>query len=323
MSRINMAEYLVFMGKGYTGARLLGLLAAWLIMMINVSPATSQTQGPITGHYPPGQSGIRGASTPEAGIAYTNFNRFFTNLKVKDATGNTVEDVHELRYANISMIAWTTDFEIFGMKYGAAAGIPFSTGNLNPSSGDLNTSSLGLGDILITPLALYGRSTDFDYQVQFTAWTPSGTFSPGAANNRGSGFWELVYSLGGVYYPGGNREAWSVSALARIEQNFEQSGSGIKPGNDIVVDWGVGRAVRLWDRRIDFGVSGFAAWQVTSQVGGSVDTDTNRYRYFGAGPEVISMLTKKLTLRLCAQWEFAARNVVEGNNLWIVFNYRF
>jgi hypothetical protein len=38
--------------------------------------------------------------------------------------------------------------------------------------------------------------TRFDYQVQFTVWSASGRFSPGAHNNRGTGFWSLVYSLG-------------------------------------------------------------------------------------------------------------------------------
>jgi hypothetical protein len=291
--------------------------------MASVSPASSQTQTPVTGHYPPGQSGIRGANSPEAGIAYTNFSRFFTNLEVKDANGNDVKGVDELRYANISMIAWTTDFEILGMKYGVTAGIPFSTGNISPSAEDVESSSFGLGDILITPLALYGKSADFDYQVQFTVWTPSGRFSPGAADNRGSGFWELVYSLGGVYYPGGSRDAWSFSALARIEQNFEQRGSGVTPGDDIVTDWGAGRVVHLGHHPFDVGVSGFGVWQITSQTGGAPGTDTSRYHYYGIGPEAATSITEKLALRVRAQWEFAAHNVVQGNNLWLIFNYRF
>jgi hypothetical protein len=308
--------------KTFAGVSGVWFLAA-LIIVTSVLPAFSQTQTPVMGHYPPGQSGIRGASSPDAGIAYTNFSRFFSNLEVKDANGNTVKDANELRYANINVIAWTTDFEVLGMRYGASVGIPFSTGNINPSAEDVEASSIGLGDILITPLALYGKSTDFDYQVQFTVWTPTGKFSPGATNNRGLGYWELVYSLGGVYFPGGNREAWSFSALMRIEQNFEQQDSGIKPGDDIVIDWGVGRIVHLGGHPIDAGVSGFGAWQITSQVGGAAGTDTSHYRFYGIGPEVSMPLTEQLALRIRAQWEFGGYNVVQGNNLWIIFNYRF
>ena len=255
------------------------------------------------------------------GAAYTNFSRFFSNLEVTDASGGSTQDLDELRYANISMLTWTTDLELLGMRYGALAGVPFSTGNLRPSGDDVD-SGFGLGDVLITPLALYGKNTLFDYQVQLTVWTASGRFSPGADDNRGTGFWALVYSLGGVFYPGGNRESWSLSAVARIEQNFEQEDSGVTPGDDVVVDWGVGRILHARGRPIDVGVSGFGAWQLTAQTGGSRGADTGRYRYFGIGPEASVSVTEQLSLRLRAHWEFGAHNVITGNNLWIILNYR-
>jgi hypothetical protein len=282
--------------------------------------ALAQTHTPVPGHYPPGQSGIRGAATPDAGIAYTNFSRFFSNLEVTDPSGNSVQSLSEWRYANISMFTWITDHEFLGMRYGALAGIPFSTGNLQPSADDTD-QSFGLGDVLITPLALYGKSELFDYQVQLTVWTPSGRFSPGAHNNRGSGFWALVYSLGGVFYPAGHRDEWSLSAIARIEQNFTQTGTGIRPGDDIVIDWGIGRILGVLDRTMDVGVSGFATWQISSQTGGPAGTDTSRYRYFGVGPEASLPITGKLILRIRAQWELGARNVVQGNNLWVILNF--
>src|SRR3954454_15360742 len=190
----------------------------------------AQTPTPVTGHYPPGQSGIRGASTPDPGFAITNFSRFFTNLQLPGDPATPAENVHELRYANISMFTWTSNWKVFSMLYGALAGVPVATGDLSSSEAE---SGFGLGDILVTPISLYGKSVSFDYQLQFTLWTPSGRFSPGSTGNRGTGFWALVYSLGGVYYPGGDRNAWSISAVSRTEQNFEQHGSGVTPGSDI------------------------------------------------------------------------------------------
>jgi hypothetical protein len=293
-----------------------------LLMVCASADLLAQPQTPVTGHYPPGQSGIRGASTPEPGVMYTNFNRFFTNLEVAGAADTAPGNIDdELRYGNISMVTWTTDRELFGLRYGALVGVPFATGDVRSS--DSQSSGIGLGDILITPLSLYGRSDHTDYQVQFTVWTPSGHFSPGSPDNRGTGFWALVYSLGGVFYPGGDREAWSLSAVARVEQNFEQRESGINPGEDVVVDWGAGRMFRIANRPLDVGVSGFVAWQITKQTGGSAGTVTDRYRLFGIGPEASLAIFAPLTLRLRAQWEFAARNIVRGNNLWLILNYRF
>src|SRR6478609_6808703 len=173
--------------------------------------ARAQTQTPVTGHYPPGQSGLRAASQPDPGVTYTNFSRFFSNVELVGASGAPIDGTSpEVRYANISMITWTSSWEPLGMRYGALVGIPFATGDLGSSDQE---SGFGLGDILVTPISLSGSSSQLDYQLQFTIWTPSGRFSPGAADNRGTGFWALVYSLGGVYYPGGARDAWSVSAI--------------------------------------------------------------------------------------------------------------
>ena len=205
------------------------------------------------------------------------------------------------------------------MSYGALAGIPVATGDI--SSGQ--HAAFGLGDILLTPISLYGKSASFDHQVQFTVWTPSGHFSPGSARNRGTGFWALVYSVGGVWYPHGDRSAWSLSAVARGEQNFEQRGSGIRPGDDVVVDWGIGRMLRPLDRRLDVGVSGFGAWQLSAQHGGDAGVEGQRYRLLGAGPEASMTIAGPVAIRVRAQWEFAARDIVRGNNLWVIFNYRF
>ena len=287
-----------------------------LIALLLLAPAV-HAQTPVAGHYPPGQSGLRGGGCPPPGWNFTNFSRVFSNLEVKDAGGGTAADRDETRYANITMIMWTSQAKVLGMDYGWAMGIPFATGDLQASEDQ--ASDLGLGDVLLTPLVLYGRRPAWDYQFQLTLWTPSGHFEPGSARNRGSGYWALVYSVGGAWYPGADRRRWSLSAIARIEQNFEQEDTGIVPGDDLVIDWGVGRVV---GERWDVGVSGFATWQLNEQSGGSAETDTTRYRYYGAGPEASLTLSQRWALRLRAHWEFGTRNAVQGNNLWFIVNYR-
>ncbi len=289
--------------------------ARWLTAAFSASIVRAQPARPVTGHYPPGQSGIRGAATPDSGFSYTNFNRLFTNEEVFDAAGNVVD---ELRYANISMVSWTTTRELLHLRYGVLAGIPVATGNLRGRNGAVVSTHLGLGDVLLTPVSLYGKSSEFDYQVQFTAW--SGRFSSASSDTRGAGFWTLLYSLGGVYYPGATRDAWSLSAVARIGHNFEQRGSGITPGRDMVIDWGVGRTVGSASHRLDAGLSGFGAWQLSRQSGGNPAATTVLYRYYAVGPEANGSLTKHAAIRLRIHREFGARHVARGTNLWLIFN---
>src|SRR5215471_1359734 len=106
-------------------------------ILILATSVTAQAQTPIHGHYPPGQTGLRGAVSPPPGWSFTNFSRLFSNLDVKDQSGNTVEHADEARYANITTIGLTTDYKIFGMNYGAVVGVPFATGNLNPGADEV------------------------------------------------------------------------------------------------------------------------------------------------------------------------------------------
>ena len=291
-----------------------GRILAFAILAL-ASPAVAQT--PVHGHYPPGQTGLRGGAAANPGWSITDFNRLFSNLDVKDENGQTAGVKGEDRYANIVMAGWTSEAQIAGMNFGALVGVPFATGNLNPDSQETRSADFALGDIIVTPVSLYGVASDFDYQLQLSVWTPSGRFSPGSTANRGSGFWSLIYSAGGVWYPGGNRRDWSLSAVARLEQNFEQSGTGIRPGNNFDIDWGVGKVLQLGPYTFDAGISGFGTWQVTTQMGGQ---STGRYRYYGIGPEISAMVAEGWAVRLRTQWEFAARNAVQGNNIWIIVN---
>ena len=275
---------------------------------------------PLTGHYPPGLSGIRGAATPDPGVSLTNFNRFFTNLELHDAGENNWGEL-DGRYANITMITWTSHAKVLGMSYGALMGIPFVTGNLRPSGGDFDSNGFGLGDIMLTPVSLYGKSNVFDYQLQFTVWSASGHFEQGSTENRGTGFWSLMYSIGAVYYPDARRDAWSISWVIRVEQNFEQKATRIQPGDDIISEWAVGRVVQVRSHALDVGVSGFFTLQFTTQEGGG-DQDLSHYRYEGLGPEANLSITDNFAVGMRVQWEFDAHNAVRGDNYWLILNYQ-
>ena len=63
-----------------------------------------------------------------------------------------------------------------------------------------------------------------------------------------------------------------MSALARLEQNFEQSETGVRPGDDLVVDWGVGKVLAKGAHtvRVDyFNKTGGAALALSMATSGS------------------------------------------------------
>jgi len=282
---------------------------------------------PVTGHYPGGHVGLLGGGTPEPGAGYVDFNRFHTGGTLKDAQGNTIEQTDKVFYANINVITFTSKKKILGMNYGMLLALPFNDIATRPAHQSGTTTGFGIGDLAFVPFGLYGKSKSFDYQVGAGLWTPTGKFTPGASNNHGSGFWEMIYSLGGVYYPDGNRRSWSISGVARIEQNFTQSGTGINVGDDIVIDYGVGKLMifgKSFKHVFDFGVSGFATTQFTHESGTNAALNTSLYRVFALGPEVRYKIPKwKLGFIVRSQWDFGAVNTSQGYTLWLAAGYAF
>jgi hypothetical protein len=164
------------------------------------------------------------------------------------------------------MFTWTTDAKVFGMTYGALAGIPVATGDLRPTAGEVTSSGFGLGDVLVTPVSLYLARETFDFQVQFTVWTASGRYAPGATDNRGAGFASL--GLGrGVYYPG------AIVSLAVRWRVSDRTLNGTRsPRRRHRRRLGCGAGFARAIIRIDAGVSGFGTWQLTAQEGGDTGT---------------------------------------------------
>lgn len=308
--------------------------AALLVVLHSVafwaSDAHAQTRAatPIVGHYPGGHVGLKGGNTPPEGLGFFSFYKLSDPGNLKDSSGNTIGATDKTTDAIISGVAWNSSYKIAGMTWGGLIAIPFNDVYNRPSGQSAEPSGFGLGDIVFVPFGLYGISPHFDYQLAVGVWTPSGSFTPGSKNNHGSGFWEILYSLGGVYYPDGNRKSFNISAVARIEQNFQQQHTGINPGDDIVMDWGIGSPLLPLDEKhkhiVDIGVTGFATTQFTRETGANAALNTSFYRVFSVGPQLDYYYPDwKLKFQFRPQWEFGARNTTEGVTYWFGISHSF
>ena len=81
-----------------------------------------------------------------------------------------------------------SEYKVFGMNWGGLIAVPFNTVNEHPNSPGSESSGMGSGDIVFAPFWFFGKSEHFDYQWGAGVWAPSGSFSPGAHDNHGSGF---------------------------------------------------------------------------------------------------------------------------------------
>jgi len=291
--------------------------------------AQQRSETPQVGKYPGGHVGLRGGYSPPGGeLGVFNFNRYYIAGNLKNASGDTIRPAGVSTYTNITGAEYVSEYKVFGMNWGGLIAVPFNTVNEHPNSPGSESSGMGLGDIVFAPFWFFGKSDHFDYQVGAGVWAPSGSFSPGSHDNHGSGFWEAIYSLGGVYYPDGNRKSFSISAVTRIEQNFTQRHTDVHVGDDVIMDWGISGPLLAFGDKFkhvfDIGVSGFATTQFTRETGANAALNTKLYRVFATGPEIRYTLPAwKMNLLFRPQWEYMARNTTQGMTYWVALVYNF
>jgi hypothetical protein len=282
---------------------------------------------PLSTQYPGGHTGLRGGATPAVGGAVINYNRLYEVHRAVSASGDTVDIGQKTVYANINIFSYVTPFKLLGMNYGGMVVFPFNDVYNRPTGSDRDVSGFGLGNVAIIPLLFYGKSKYFDYQWGAGPWVPSGEFHEGGDQNHGSGFLTMIYSIAGMYYPGGNRESWSISGVLRMEQNFKQKDTGLRPGSAMTTDWGIGKLLVLGKKKrnvIDVGLTGFAQWQITEESNAPSTVDTTRYRAFALGAELDYMIPgKRVGFKVRYNQEFAARNTTLGGTLWVAIAYTF
>ena len=90
--------------------------------MFQASEAQAQSRSatPISGHYPGGHTGLLAGATPPEGLGFFTFTKLSDPGNLKDANGNTIASTNETTVAQISGIAWHTDYKIAGMTWGGA-----------------------------------------------------------------------------------------------------------------------------------------------------------------------------------------------------------
>jgi len=262
------------------------------------------------------------------GGSVVQYSRVYQGNRSVFGSDPPVHTGRDLVYANINIFSYVTPFKLFGMNYGGMFVLPFNGAYNRPTGGDSSVTGFGMGNIAIIPLIFYGKSKYFDYQWGAGPWVPSGAFQEGSDKNHGSGFLTLIYSIGGTYYPAGDRESWSTACVLRVEQNsFKQKDTGIRPGSAMTADWGIGKILVLGKKKrnvIDVGITGFAQWQITEEANAPAIVDTTRYRVFGLGAELDYMIPRKrVGFKARYNQDVGARNTSLGGTLWLAIAYTF
>ncbi|MBN1766630.1 MAG: transporter [Sedimentisphaerales bacterium] len=284
-----------------------------------------------TGHYPLGVEGIKAATLPPPGMYLRIYNSFYTANELKDSGGDdSVVGLDLDAFAFVPRFIWITEHKFLGADYGMDALIPFvaTDAQVSPPGTSMSDSDFCYGDLFVEPIDLAWHEERYDIGAAFGVWMPTGKYNKATADSplnemvsAGKDFWTYMFTLGGTYYLD-EEKTWSASILSRYEIHSRKDHTDVKPGQNILFEWGVAKTIYQF---LDVGVVGYSQWQLTSDSGSDVTWDKGVHdRVSAIGPEfLLFMPSNKAFLSFRALWEYSAVDRPEGTTLTLTFTQIF
>lgn len=239
--------------------------------------------------YPNGTSGILGGSVPGPGLYYLIYNFYYHASRTKDGDGRTAKapDGTSLGFnldvvANVHRLIHVTTYKILGAEYSWNVVVPFVRAELDIRAFGIDDSRTVVGDFNAEPFVLEWRGPRWDFGLGLGFFAPSGERDSRKPALPGKGFWTVYPIVAGTYFLDPER-TWSVSILSRYEIPLSQmSDVDVTAGHNFSFEWGIGKTFET----LTVGMSGYASWQVTRDLGNDADVPATRDRAFGFGPEL-------------------------------------
>ena len=280
----------------------------------NVSEAAT-----MGSHYPFGGEGVLAATAPPPGFHYRMYNTWYNPTTLKDDSGNKQNIGFDLDlFATVHRFVYVSDKKILGADLLCDVIIPLTDKDLSiAAAGVKDSHSLAVGDIIFEPFALSWHKARWDATAAIAVIAPTGDYDATSAVNPGLGYWSGMLTLGATYYLD-EQKIWSASALTRTLINSEQDDTKVTPGSEFVVEYGLGKDIKVNDSVIlRPGLAGSSYWQISDDSDDGPGTVADQRKQAHALGVEINMfyLPQLIQVNLRALKEFKAENTTEGSQI--------
>lgn len=298
--------------------RSLQLFAAALLALATLTgSANAQLR---TGHSIPGFHGLESSVLPPIGLSYENTSLIYTSDTMTDANGNSQKTGSIRALSNHSKITYVTPWLLLGGNFVMSATVPLVNTAPNPHTTDLASAGIKLGDIRLEPVSISWEGNKHILTMGYAYWWDTGSFDANRRDNAGKGFVTHEASLGVTYYPTEKRD-WNISVLGRYELHESMSGIDLKPGEDFILDWSVGKHI---GERWNVGAVGYGVWQTTREEGADGNTTIGYYGSAAFGGEArYRMPNWNGDIAARGYYELNSFNRPEGQALFLELNFGF
>lgn len=274
-------------------------------------------------HYPFGSEGVLAGSAPPPGFYYRAYNVWYNPTKLMDDNGDELNVDFDLDiFSSVQRFVHVTNIKILGADLLYNVIVPLVSKDISIGAfGVSDSKSLSFGDISIEPFALAWHEPRWDAALGFAAIVPSGEYDMNNPASPGLGYWSGMMTAGGTFFMDEQR-SWSLSALTRTLIHSEQDDTGVTPGSEFVVEYGIGKEFNIGKGLlVRPGLSGSAYWQLEDDSNdGPTTLATERKECYSAGAEInFFYLPKLVQLNLRVVKEYGAVNTSEGSQVILTF----
>ncbi|HEV2717123.1 MAG TPA: transporter [Terriglobales bacterium] len=261
-------------------------------------------------------SAVNSGITPEPGFSYSNQFLLYSRDEAKDANGNTIATGSNSVIMDLNTLTWVSK-ETFlgGARYSASATLPFAKNDLTSDIHGNISGGSGFADSYYLPAILSWSWDRVAVRAMYGFLAPTGRFHANANDNVGSGYWTHTLSSGQTYYLTKNKRL-VFSAFEMYEFHTTQEGTDIHPGDTFDLDYSfMGTLVQTTKVRLQIGLAGYEARQVTAKTGPSISSAVSDERYainalgFAAN---VAFPKRRLNMTLKFFDEFADRATFQG-----------
>jgi hypothetical protein len=258
------------------------VLVLALIIIGFASPMLAQQKG----QWVPGQFGLNAGLIPVPGITYANIALNYSSSRLNDSNGNRLTQNVTGTYAfwvDENIFYLVPKHKILGATFMPYVALNYASGSLVADipvgSTTLSTAGGGSGfaDMFVQPVNLGWHLKRADVTAGYAFSAPTGSYTPGASNNVGSGYWGNNIITGSTFYLTKNKGTtanlttdWEIHSNRLTASTPAGQFSNKTPGQAFTMEWGFGQILPLkkdFSKLLQLGLVGYDQWQVTANGG--------------------------------------------------------
>ena len=302
--------------------RALTLVAA-LSLTTFAATAAQATEGG-GGAYPNGAEDFLSGAVPPPGTYFVNYFDYYSADRFNDNDGNGSIPGFELKVtADVLRFIHITNKQILGGFWGVHAFVPLMNVDVETATPLGNDSKFGLGDIIVDPFILSWHGKNWHAATGIDIYIPTGSYDENELANLGRNYWTFEPIVAATFLTDNGCEA-SVKMMYDINTENKDASLLTPPGTteylsgqEFHLDYALSKKIS----NFTLGLTGYYYQQVTDDEADGVEIGT-RGRVVAFGPG-LKYDYKNMMVSLKYQFETAAKNRPEGDNLWFKFVYAF